>query len=98
METSKRLSASVTSSQRTRKLKIATLHREELERQNVGKLHLKQQKKSNRTEKIGRKKNRVKLADATVTENAILEDMKEKSSSIDLPDESRAGSKRTKAG
>ena len=41
--------------------------------------------------------NRAKFAEATLTENAILEDMKEKSSLIDLPEESLAGSKRTES-
>ena len=41
--------------------------------------------------------NGVKLAEATLTENAIFEDMKVKSRSIDLPEESLAGSKRTES-
>ena len=44
VEFSKYLSASVTSSQRSRELKIATLRREEIERQNEAKFCFKQQK------------------------------------------------------
>ena len=44
MESSKCLSASVTTGQRIRELKFATLRHEELERQNEAKRRLKQQK------------------------------------------------------
>ena len=96
IEYSEYLSASVTSSQRSRELKIATLRREEIERQNEAKFCLKQQKNLLELEDFA-EENRVKLAKISLTENAILEDMKKKSSSIDLPEESLALSKRTES-
>ena len=57
---------------------------------------MKQQKKLLELEELAEQnRGRNKLAEATFTENAILEDMKEKSSSTDLREESLAGSKRT---
>ena len=87
---------SVTSSQRVRELKLATLRREEIERNNEAKFRLKQQKNLLELEELA-EQNRVKLAEATFRENSILEDMKEKSSSTDLREESLAGSKRTES-
>ena len=94
MESSKYLSASVTSSQRSRELKNATWRSKEKERQNEAIFRLKQQKSLLELEELA-EENRVNLAEATLTENAILENMKEKSSSIDLPEYNLAGSKRT---
>ena len=84
----------MTSSQPSRELKNAFLRLEEIERQNEAKFRLKQQKNLLELEELA-EENWVKLAKATVTENAILEIMNEKSSSLDLPEESLAGSKRT---
>ena len=87
---------SVTSSQRVRELKLATLRREEIERNNEAKFCLKQQKSLLELEELA-EQNRVKLAEAAFRENSILDDMKEKSSSTDLREESLAGSKRTES-
>ena len=95
-ESSKYLSASVTSSQRSRELINASLRREEIERQHGAKFRLKQQKNLLELEELV-EENRVKLAEATIAEKAILEDMKEKSSSINFPEESLGGSKRTES-
>ena len=94
MESSKDLSAPITSSRRSRELKIATLRREEIKRQHEAKLHLEQKKILLELEEMA-KQNQVKLAGATLRENAILEHMKGKISSLDLPEESLDGSKRT---
>ena len=94
VEFSEYLSASVISSQRSRELKIATLRRKEIERQNETKCCLRQQKNLLDLEELA-EENWVRLAEATVTENAILEVMNEKSSSLDLPEERLAASKRT---
>ena len=71
------------------------MRRGEIEQQNEAKLRLKQSKNLLELVELA-KENRVKLAEAILTENVILEDMKEKSSSLDLPEESLAASIRTK--
>ena len=63
---------------------------EEIERNNEAEHRLKHQKKSIRTEKLA-EENWIKLAEANLTENAILKVIKEKSSSIGLLEESLAG-------
>ena len=67
MESSKCLSASVTTGQRIRELKFATLRHEELERQNEAKRRLKQQKNLIELEELA-EENWVKLAKGTLHE------------------------------
>ena len=61
------------------------MSREEIQRQNEAKFCLKQLKNLLELEELA-EENRVKFAEATLIENVILEDMNEKSISIDLPE------------